>query len=252
MKILRQAQFYARLVAFLAWVMLSGLIGMVVGILRPGNTSNNHVYGRVFGWLGRLIMGLRVRFQGLEHLEASQPCIYIVNHQSGIDLATMASIYPKKTVLIGKKQLIYIPIWGWMYGMFGNLFLDRKNRTQAIAGLEIAVAAIKKHADSVWIFPEGTRNPEGRTLLPFKKGAFYMAMKAQVPLVPIVSSTMAGIVHFGNRTAKGGDVIVRVLPPIPTRGLTDADIPKLIETAHAKMEAALVDIDAELARGVGR
>jgi len=206
--------FYLRTFFFVVWVLLSALIAIPVSFFRLGNTNNNQLYGRFFGRLGRFTLGIRVTTQGREHLTKHQPCVYVVNHQSAADLALLAHVFPPHTVLIGKKELMYIPIWGLMYWAFGNILIDRKDRNHSITGLKKALEIMKKNRSSVWIFAEGTRNSSTESLLPFKKGAFYMAESAQIPIVPIVCAPVHDAISFKQHRLKPALFPIRVLPPI--------------------------------------
>jgi 1-acyl-sn-glycerol-3-phosphate acyltransferase len=101
-----------------------------------------------------------------------------------------------------------------------------------------------QHEDtSIWVFPEGTRNL-GKGLLPFKKGAFHMAIAAGVPIVPVCVSNYA--THMQLNRWDAGDVLIRSLPPIPTAGLTADDIPGLMQNCQAQMDACIAGMDREL------
>ena len=108
-----------------------------------------------------------------------------------------------------------------------------------MAGLESAREAIEKRGVSVWIFPEGTRNRGAAHMLPFKKGAFHLAIAAQVPIVPIVQQHVLSYFDLWRLRFRTGPVTVRVLDPIPTIGMRMADVPKLMADVRAKMDAAL-------------
>lgn len=237
--------FYFRLILMLVWMMISAVIAMPLALVRWKNSNNNVLFGKIYGPIARLIMGIRVEISGLENHSAHQPCIYVVNHQSGVDMTTMAQIYPPNTVLIGKKELRYIPFFGLMYEAFGNILINRQDRTNSVAGLNQAVAAIREKKVSIWIFPEGTRNKAGIGLLPFKKGAFHMAIAAQVPLVPIVCSNLLPCVNFEKKYARSGKVKVRILPPIFTKGRTSAELAQVLDETRQSMLQALEELNRQ-------
>jgi 1-acyl-sn-glycerol-3-phosphate acyltransferase len=193
-------------------------------------------------------LGLQVRVTGRHHLMTQRPCIYIANHQSAYDAPVLAELYSPDTVIIGKKELRYIPFFGWLYIRTGNILIDRSNTSRAVGRLREAEAAIRDRGVSVWIFPEGTRGKVSGTLLPFKKGAFYMAIATGVPLVPIVVGPVTQVFDLGRRIARPGTVAVRVLDPIPTLGLNEDDVEALIATTRTRMQSALDDLVAEQAR----
>ena len=96
---------------------------------------------------------------------------------------------------------------------------------------------------SIWVFPEGTRNL-GKGLLPFKKGAFHMAIAAGVPIVQVCVSNY--VTHMQLNRWDSGDVLIRSLPPIPTVGLTSDDIPALMQACQKQMDACIAQMDREL------
>ncbi len=245
MIVTNELNFWIRAILFVIWFVISSVLGLVVAVFRFKNVRNNAVFGRIFGHVARAILGIRVHLEGLEYATSARPCIFVLNHQSAADMATFSPIFPTGTVLIGKKQLRYIPIWGLMYEAFGNILIDRKNRANSVAGLREAVEALKQHGLSIMIFPEGTRNAEFPGLLPFKKGAFHMAIEAQVPIAPWVSATIKPFVDFKARRIRGGDFWVRVLPPIPTAGLGPSDVPELLTRTQDAMLAALLELNAK-------
>jgi 1-acyl-sn-glycerol-3-phosphate acyltransferase len=233
--------FYVRLLLTILWMILASMIAIPLGLFRWRNAENNFVFGKIYGRIACAIMGIRIHVEGEEYLQI-RPGTFVANHQSGLDLATLAAVYPKGAVIIGKKELLRIPVFGVMLLAFGNVLIDRGDRKNALAGLNQAVAEMKKKNLSAWIFPEGTRNPSGEGLLPFKKGAFYMAIQSGSPIVPIVCSKLERLVSFHHRFARSGNMVVRVLPPIATNGLASGEVERLLETTRNQMLTALVDV----------
>jgi len=234
--------FYLRVGAALVGFFLASIYGVTIALLRREKRLVAHDYARMLVRMMRPPLGLQVRVEHRERLEAQRPCVYISNHQSVYDVPILAELYPPDTVVIGKKELRSIPLFGYVYTVTGNLLIDRKNNPSAVGRLREAEEAILTRGVSVWIFPEGTRGPVPGELLPFKKGAFYMAVAAGVPLVPVVVSPIRPLFDVARRVARPGTVRVRVLEPIPTRGLSEADVPALLEDARARMQAALSDL----------
>lgn len=235
--------FYIRLVFTLSWLIIASIVAFPIALFRWRNAENNYVFGLIYGRVARAIMGIRVHVEGAEHLRI-RPAIFVLNHQSGLDLATMSRIYPKGAVIIGKKELRRIPAFGLMLVAFGNVLIDRQDRKNALSGLNQAVAEMKKKNLSAWIFPEGTRNPSGEGLLPFKKGAFYMAIQSGSPIVPVVCSKLARLVNFDRRYAHSGNMVIRALPPISTAGLAKDQVADLLETTRSRMLVALAEVSA--------
>jgi 1-acyl-sn-glycerol-3-phosphate acyltransferase len=233
---------YIRLFFVFSWLMISCAVGLFGCLIRYGDLNLDHYFGHFFAWGVTRISRIRVTHQGLEHLSAHQPCIYVANHQSGMDMSNFGTIYPKRTVLVGKKELAYIPFFGLFFKAAGNIMINRSKRVSAMASLAGAVEQIKAKNLSVWVFPEGTRNQSQDLLLPFKKGAFYMAIQAQVPIVPIVCSPLDGVLRWKDKYMPGGDVCVRILPPVSTKGYGERDAEKLGHLVREQMIAALTEL----------
>ncbi len=122
----------------------------------------------------------------------------------------------------------------------GTVFIDRANRKDAVASFDSAVRQIQGDKQSVWIFPEGTRsNFTTPDLLPFKKGAFHLAIQAGVAIVPVVVQNYSHLYNTRNRTFNSGTVKVVVLDPITTVSLTAADVDALAIDTRQKMLMAL-------------
>lgn len=246
---------YVRLFFILLWLLLSCALGLVGCLFFWGNLDIDHHFGRFFGWGVTRIAGIRVVQEGLEHLEAHQPCIYVANHQSGMDMATFGTLYPRRTVLVGKRELLYIPFFGLFFKAAGNIIINRQKRVSAIAGLGDGVQRILAERLSVWVFPEGTRNVTDGEMLPFKKGAFYMAMQAGVPVVPILCSPITPILNWKERHHRSGTVVVRVLPPIPSTAYGEAGaggVDQLARDVRARMEEGLAQVGLAAVRGGSR
>ncbi len=236
--------FYLRLFLTFIWVMIACTLSMPLALFWWRDARNNYYFGKIYGTIALAIMGLKVSVEGAENLR-HVPAVFAANHQSGIDLATTSTVYPKGAVIIGKKEVARIPFFGQMFIAFGNLLIDRSDRVNAMSGLNRVVAEMKRRGVSVWIFPEGTRNASGTGLLPFKKGAFYMAIQSQTPLVPIVCSRLERLINFKRRYARSGHIVIRVLPPISTLGMTNADVNKLLELTRNQMLESLAEVSAK-------
>jgi 1-acyl-sn-glycerol-3-phosphate acyltransferase len=245
-------KFYFKLALISIYLMIASIVCVVVCLIRWGDLNLDRFCGHTLGWGILKIAGWRTRVvSGSEFLKAPQPCIYMANHQSAMDVAIFGPICPERVVIIGKKEIRWIPFFGLVFEASGNIMIDRKNRTQAVAGLDQVTDAIKNKGASVFIFPEGTRNTSGSGILPLKKGAFYMAINAQVPLVPIVCSPLKPLVDPPARHFEAGQISVSVLPPISTQGLTSADIPRLMATAHQQMSEALSRLETRVESSSG-
>lgn len=231
--------FYLRIALGLLAFVAASVYGIGIAVLRRDRSRVAHDYARMMARLMRPPLGIRTRVIGREHLLQQRPCIYVANHQSAFDVPVLADLYPPDTVVIGKKELRQIPFFGWLYAVTGNILIDRSNNAGAVGRLREAEEAIRQRGVSVWIFPEGTRGKEPGRLLPFKKGAFYMAVATGAPLVPVVAEPLRPFFDVTRRRIRTGTVEVRVLEPIPTTGLTEADVVPLLNETWARMQQAL-------------
>ena len=230
-----------RLVAVYLYVVPVCFLCCFLAMIRWGSTSTNRLMGRMLAWGALPLAGVKVTVENLETLEKHQPCVYVANHQSSLDVATFGSMVPRRFVGIGKKELWYLPFFGLMFACAGNLMIDRKKTVKAVQQLELFARQLRERQVSIWVFCEGTRNGTSALLLPFKKGAFHMAIQGQVPVVPVVSGRIQHLVG-GKPGLRPGAVRIRVLDPIPTAGLTDEDVDQLFDTVWKKMHEAILGL----------
>lgn len=242
--------FYLRIAFALATWFVASTAFALLALPMWGSPSVGSWYGRSISRCMMFAMGVRVVVHHRERHLASQPCVYVANHQSNLDSLFLGAVFPTRTVLIGKREVKFIPLFGIIFAASRNIFIDRRDRSKAISGLDKAVDAMKLRGDSIWIFPEGTRNRSGERLGPFKKGAFHMAIAAQRPVQPIVGSSVSRNVDLRGRRVYGGTWQVDFLEPIPTVGLTADDVEGLMERTHAAMKSALAAIEPEVEGGV--
>jgi 1-acyl-sn-glycerol-3-phosphate acyltransferase len=190
------------------------------------------------------MMGWRVEPDRPERLRDRRPCVLVGNHQSFLDVVTFGSIFPPRTVSAGKREIGRIPVFGWFYRLSGNLIIDRAHARSALASLDAAAEAMRAEKIAVWFMPEGHRN-HGQRLLPFKSGAFRLAVAAQAPVVPVVAAPLTAIADTGRRLARPGTLRVRVLEPVDTQGLQPADVAALTARVRELMQEALDALAAE-------
>ena len=235
--------YYAGFVAGGLWFLLCSALGTVWLLLRPRNRQTLYVYGKVFCRGIVRMMGWKIDVANRERLDAAGPCVIVANHQSFLDVVTFGSIFPKRTVSAGKREIGRIPIFGWFYRLSGNLIIDRDRARSARNSLEHAARIVRDERVSVWFMPEGHRN-SGPELLAFKSGAFRLAISAGVPILPIVAGPLTAIVDMRRRLARPGRLPMRVLEPVETGALTARDLPDLMARVHADMQATLSELAA--------
>lgn len=182
--------------------------------------------------------GMKVRVRGLEHLDPKRTYVFISNHRSYLDTAALFGHVGRRIGILAKKELLKVPILGYGMGYVNIMAIDRSNRQRAIETVQAATSRIRSGV-SFGVFAEGTRARPG-CLLPFKKGAFYMAIEAGVPLVPVAMKNTDELMGKGTGEAKPGTIEMALLPPVETAGLsTDEDARLLIERIHASIRKEL-------------
>jgi len=214
-------------------------------LLKPFHRNNVHHTSRYLGKVTKLL-GFEVEVRIPESVKNLGPVVYVANHQNSYDVFTMANAVQPGTVTVGKKSLKWIPIFGQMYWLTGNILIDRKNTSKAMNTMSITANKITKNKLSVWMFPEGTRS-RGRGLLPFKTGAFRTAELANVPIVPICASNQEGTIEMGRWN--NGKIIIEFLDPIYLSEESDCTVRNITDKTHALMAAKINQLDEEIATG---
>jgi lysophosphatidate acyltransferase len=235
---------YVRVFFVILWLLISFGVGFLATLFRWGDLNLNQFAAGLFGRGALKICGITLEKEGFSEIEKPQPCIYVANHQSVLDILTFGTIYPKNSVIIAKKEIAWIPILNLYYIGAGNILIDRKKRRSAFQSISQAVKRVKEDGASVWVFAEGTRNRkrDKEVMLPLKKGAFHLAVETQRPIVPIVSGPIDHVVNMEKHMLKPGVVKLKCLPPIETKGLTAADVEALAEKTRKLMIEAILGL----------
>jgi 1-acyl-sn-glycerol-3-phosphate acyltransferase len=234
--------FAIRILLIIIWIIFSTSCGILVSLFRPFNPKNIKVTTNLLKY-GSYILGIKLILKNKEFADIHRPCIFISNHQDNLDIFPGAYCLPDRTVSIGKKDILWIPFFGIYYWLSGNILIDRKNKRSAFETMDIAAKIIKEKNISVWIMPEGTRS-KGRGLLPFKKGPFITAIKADVPILIYAWSNYVGKINLNKWHA--GTILMEIQPPLQTSGLTLNDATDLKDNAHTIMKNAIKRLDLEV------
>ncbi len=181
---------------------------------------------------------VRVRTEGLDTVDLEQPQIFASNHVSWFDVWVISATLPKRFRFVAKAELGKIPIFGQAWKAAGHISVDRSNRASAVASLTEAGKLIRADRSSVVIFPEGTRSATGE-LLPFKKGAFMLALHTHVDIVPVAVVGSRRVLPKGGWRVRGGEVILRFGPAIPTAGYDEQNRDELIRRVRSAIEELL-------------
>lgn len=198
----------------------------------------------IFGgrnWLR--LSGMQVSVKGSERLDPKQTYVFISNHRSYLDTATLFISTGRRLGLLAKKELLKVPILGVGMGFVNIMAIDRSNSERARETVASATARIRSGI-SFGVFAEGTRAKPGE-FLPFKKGAFYMAVAAGVPIVPVAVKNTDVLMGKGTGRARPGTIEMVMLAPVPTTGLSsDEDVQQLVEKVHALVGRELGALEA--------
>ena len=226
-------------VLMLVWFVL----GLLICVLRPRHPTNvywlsNRMMHRVYP-----LLGVKVTVTIPDECKKLGPAVYVANHQTNWDIIVLTGAVQPGVVAVGKKSLVWLPLFGILFYLSGNILIDRSNRSRAIDTIRQVVDKIRSRQISIWMFPEGTRS-RGRGLLPFKTGAFHTAMQAGVPIVPVVATSYAKQIDL-NRW-DNGEVRIEMLPPIDPNGWARDQVRECADHVRELMKAKLQELDHQV------
>lgn len=233
-----------RIILATVFIIFTTLCAFVYCLFSPKNPNHVYVFCRWFNLLQKIV-GVKLVQRGLDNAPTSEKSVYISNHQSILDFVTDPGMLRPRTVSLGKRDLLYVPFFGLLYWITGNIMINREDKSKARDTIKQVAEAIHQRDLSVWVYPEGTRS-KGRGLLPFKTGAFRMAIEAGVPITPMCTSTTHNKIDL-NRV-NNGIVITEMLEPIDVSGYKISDARELANRCHAIMAEKIAELDAEVAR----
>ncbi|MSO55970.1 MAG: 1-acyl-sn-glycerol-3-phosphate acyltransferase [Acidobacteria bacterium] len=187
--------------------------------------------------LGAALAGIRTRTAGGHHVPAGRAAVFCANHQSNVDPPILFNALHRRLHVLFKAELKKLPLLGRVFVAGGFVPIDRKSRDQSMAAIEQAAQSLAA-GNSFLTFPEGTRSRTG-ALLPFKRGPFLMALKAQVPVVPVAVQGGTAAMRKGSPIVRPVTVSVRIGEPIETKGMDASDREELADRVRAKVEELL-------------
>ncbi|MAD44060.1 MAG: 1-acyl-sn-glycerol-3-phosphate acyltransferase [Oceanospirillaceae bacterium] len=211
-------------------------------LVRPLHRDNTFFLAGLMSW-SLPVLGIRLKRLNQSPV-GNGAAVYIVNHQDVLDVFICTGMLPRNIAILGKTELRYIPVFGLAFWLAGNLYINRKNKAKAWDTMQSMAKIVKHRQRAVYIFPEGTRS-KGQGMLPFKSGAFALAIEAGLPIVPIVfSSTHKNIdLHKWHAGYAAG----KFLDPISTDGMGEEDVRRLADECREKMIKAVAEVDDEVA-----
>ncbi|XP_032567384.1 1-acyl-sn-glycerol-3-phosphate acyltransferase alpha-like [Chiroxiphia lanceolata] len=232
--------YFCKVAFFHCWLVAMATILSPFAALRGRSVENMKLLRAAILPLKRFC-GIKMQVRGTEHLNIKEPYVIVCNHQASLDLVGMAEVIPERCVPIAKKELLYMGTVGWACWLSGIIFIDRHRRDAAIDVISQTARTMWRENLRVWVFPEGTRN-QNKSMLPFKRGAFHLAVQAQVPIFPVVISPYWDFFSSKEKKFTSGTCTIRILPKVETRGLSPKDVPELTEAVRGAMADALAEM----------
>jgi 1-acyl-sn-glycerol-3-phosphate acyltransferase len=231
--------------SFVLATLAGSLLAIVFGLIDKT--------GDLVLWLGRIWSrallagpGVKVTVESRAALDPKRSYVFMANHASMIDIWALFVALPVRFRFIAKKQLAWIPLFGWAMQAGRFIFIDRQNAMAARRSIQEGARRIRS-GQSVVIYPEGTRSRDGR-MGAFKKGGFHLAIESGVEIVPVAIHGSGALMPKGAALIRSGTVRVEVDEPVPTAGLTPADLNALIERVRGRIATMLGEGDASAAQ----
>jgi 1-acyl-sn-glycerol-3-phosphate acyltransferase len=215
------------------YTLAMGLIALPGGLFdRSGRRL--HWFSRAWSWLIMKTILSPVKVTGLDKIDTSKPHVYAVNHASALDIPVLYVNLPFQFRIVFKKELLSYPIVGWQLKRSGQVCIDQQKPTNSIAAIRSAVKSLKAGMPLV-IFPEGGRTPDGE-IKPFLPGAFFLAIKAQVDIVPVALVGTYELLPMNTYHIKCRPLEMRVGEPISTAAMTMRDLEAVSGKVREQLE----------------
>lgn len=244
----RTVRYYAKLTGWYLGITITGLLFIPFMALRPRHPSNLVAWSAIckhFDW----IVGVRYNLRGLHHLENLGACVIVANHQHAIDGTGMNKLWGalKRCTIVSKKEVLYAGPFGLGLWLGGVIFIDRLNSEKSREAINKVSGKLKRDDLKLWMFPEGTRRNTGE-IHSFKKGAFHVAIGGQIPILPIVYSQYY-FMDEKQHKFDNGNIIISVMPPISTEGMSVTDVNDLMDRSHKLMSEEFSRISSAAQEG---
>jgi 1-acyl-sn-glycerol-3-phosphate acyltransferase len=217
------------------YVLVAAPIGMTFAVLF-GAKRFLYFLGHLGVRIALALSGIQYRVAGLEHVPA-RAVVFCANHQSNVDPPVLFEALHPQVHILYKAELNALPLLARAFRVGGFIPVDRRNKEAAMRSIEAGARSIRS-GNSFLIFPEGTRSRTA-DLLPFKKGGFVMAIKAQAPIVPVAVQGGRDAMSKGSKIIRPVTVSIRIGEPIETAGLELSRRDELIARTRERIEALL-------------
>jgi 1-acyl-sn-glycerol-3-phosphate acyltransferase len=227
---------FATYVLVSLYVLVAAPLGMLLALLFRWK-GVLYIFGHGGVRMGLALSGIKFHVDGAERLPLDRAAVYCSNHQSHIDPPVLyEALHPEMRILY-KAEIDRLPILPRAFRLAGFIPVDRKNKEAGMRAIEAAAASLRA-GHSFLVFPEGTRSPTDE-MLPFKKGVFVMAIKAQAPVVPIAIKGGRDAMRRGSRVIQPVTISIRVGEPVETAGLGVKDRDAVIATVRGRIAQLL-------------
>jgi 1-acyl-sn-glycerol-3-phosphate acyltransferase len=221
-------------------------LGSIATVLLFLRVDEDFINGPLAKYWARIVLWLaaaRVTVKGAGNISSpGEPYIVAMNHQSNMDIPILVYSLPLQLRFIGKIELRKVPIFGSALIRAGHFLIDRRDHQKSVVGIRAAGESLRKRSVSVVFAPEGTRSSGNGELLPFKKGAFVMAIETGIPILPVTLAGSRLSMPKGSLWARKADVTVTIHQPVSTQSLSYDDRDELSEKVRGIIKKGLFDV----------
>jgi 1-acyl-sn-glycerol-3-phosphate acyltransferase len=220
--------------AWALWILIGFWIflwAIIVSIVRgkKGLVQIITAY-KIFAKIWFFLIGTRIKLKGKEIRDNTPSCLIVSNHGSNIDMMTVPHVCPTKLSPLAKEELKKIPMLGYMFKAV-SVLVNRKNAESRRKSIEEMKSRLNQGI-YIFLYPEGTRNRTKNPVKEFYDGAFKIAIEVQKPIMPLIFLNLRKLAPMGSFLMQPGTIQAEFLEPIPTEGLTEADVPMLKEKVY--------------------
>jgi len=228
----RLASYLVRNPLIYLYTVLLGTLSLLSSLFdRSGRVQ--HAFARLWSWLILHTSSAPLTVQGLDRLALGQPAIYAANHSSALDIPVLYVGLPFQFRILAKLELFRLPFLGWHLHRSGQIPIDRTDARHSLRSLSAAAQTVKEGMPLV-VFPEGGRCTDGH-IQPFLGGTFYVAIKAQAPIIPMAIVGTFDALPMNSFVIRPTSFHLIIGDPIPTTGLVSRDMEALSARVHQAM-----------------
>jgi len=244
----RNAVFLAKYAYLYSTYTLMSIIIIVLCLPRPKDPRNAVMGAKIMKPFNKMI-SLTWTIRGIQKLLKDRGCVVVLNHQSSVDVCTLMEIWSllerPLPFITPKRSIMYSGPFGLAAWLIGSVFIDRRSKTSH-AAMDGAGDLAREEKRALFVFPEGTRNgTKNLTMLPFKKGAFHVAVNSGLPIVPVVVSQY-DFLDVRDWRFSNGEVVVEVLDAIDSEEYGKDGVEKLADVTRMRMLETLAALQREL------